>query len=345
MVNAIIAEIALRAAYLEEKKISSVYFGGGTPSLLTESDLEKIFSAISKHFTLANHAEITLEANPDDLDVDKVKTFREFPINRLSIGIQSFHEKDLKWMNRAHSALEARVALDLSLAAGFENITIDLIYGSPTTSDEDWEKNLALFHQYKLPHLSSYALTVEPGTALGHWVAKEKIPPMDEVKAARQFAILQARTESWGMEQYEISNFALPDKYAVHNTNYWRGTPYLGLGPAAHSFAGQSRQWNISHNAKYMKAIAEGVVPAEKEELSQSDQFNEYIMVSLRTQWGISQEKINTFDSVYIDHFHEQIAPFLAVKIKEKNGHYCLLPAHRFFADGIAAALFYVETD
>lgn len=343
MVQAIVKELSLQIDYLPEKKLGSIYFGGGTPSLLNRSDFEQIFKALDHQFEITADAEITLEANPDDLDAEKVQLLRDLPINRLSIGIQSFFDEDLQWMNRAHKASEARQAIELSQAAGFDNITIDLIYGSPTTSDAVWEKNLELFRAYQLKHLSSYALTVESGTALGKWVETKKIAPMDESRAARQFEILQERTKSWGMEQYEISNFAHPGNYARHNLNYWRGVAYLGIGPSAHSFNGQSRQWNIANNAKYIKAIAANEVPTEKETLSSTDQFNEYIMVSLRTQWGISREKIKTFEAKYLAHFDEQIKGLINEKIKRQDQQYILLPEHRFFADGIASDLFYED--
>jgi len=267
MVDAIVQEIALQKGYLEDKKLQSIYFGGGTPSLLSERELAAIFEAIHKIYSVSEDAEITLEANPDDLSAQQLQVLRKSPVNRLSIGVQSFHEADLLFMNRAHNSKEALDCIKAAQDAGFPNLTIDLIYGIPGLTNDLWEKNLEIFQSLDIPHLSSYCLTVEEGTALHHFVEKGKAPPVDEQKAAQQFELLMDFAEKQNYLHYEISNFAKAGHIAQHNTAYWKGTPYLGLGPSAHSYDGKSRQWNIANNAKYMKAIEEGLLAFEKEEL------------------------------------------------------------------------------
>jgi len=269
MVASILAELALQKDYLEGKPLDSIYFGGGTPSLLDLKDMEQLFDTIHQLHTVASGAEITLEANPDDLTKEKLSDLKNYtPINRLSIGIQSFADADLTWMNRAHNARHARASLDDALAAGFQDLTLDLIYGAPTTPDAQWAENLRLAFEYEVPHLSCYCLTVEEGTALGTFVRKGQQPPVDEERAARQFEYLVDATAQQGYEHYEISNFARPGRYARHNSNYWSGEHYLGVGPSAHSFNGQSRQWNVANNALYIKDIEKGILPFEREVLT-----------------------------------------------------------------------------
>ncbi len=344
MVAAIIKEIALQKKYLPSPKLDSVYFGGGTPSLLNEEDLDLIFTAIHQQYELAADAEITLEANPDDLNPVKLKALANSPINRLSIGIQSFSEADLKFMNRAHNAQEAKQCIDLARDAGFEQLTVDLIYGSPTTSDAQWAENLETVFAYKVQHLSCYCLTVEPGTALGHFVEKGKAPPVDEGKAARQLDHLIRASSAAGFIHYEISNFAQEGHFAKHNSAYWKGRPYLGVGPSAHSFNGQSRQWNIANNAKYLKAIAKDQLPFEIEELTADQRYNEYVMTGLRTIWGVTLEELEKIDPSFVDHFVSGAALFLEKEQMEKEGSvYRLTTAGKFIADHIAMELFLVK--
>jgi oxygen-independent coproporphyrinogen-3 oxidase len=291
MVNAIIRELQLRKDYLADHSIHTIYFGGGTPSLLAPADLEKIFSALHAHFQIDNQAEITLEANPDDLSGEKISSLKKTPINRLSIGIQSFFEDDLKWMNRAHTASQSTDAVKLAQDAGFNNISIDLIYGLPGSTDHGWEENLERAFALNVQHLSCYCLTVEPRTALATFIKNGKSPGINEDQAARQFEILMQRAKDGGWKHYEISNFCRDNYFSRHNTSYWSGEKYLGLGPSAHSFNGLTRQWNISHNLQYIQGIEKDVVPAEVETLTSIQRLNEYIMTSLRTMWEwISKE-------------------------------------------------------
>ena len=342
MVSAILTELELRQEYLNGAEVGSIYFGGGTPSLLEIKDLERIFETIHRLFKVDARAEITLEANPDDLSAEKLEALRMYtPVNRLSIGIQSFSDADLRWMNRAHHAQHARQCLDLSLGAGFQDLTIDLIYGAPTTSDEQWQENLSIAFEYGIPHLSCYCLTVEEGTALGTFVRRGQQPPVDEEKAARQFEYLMQATEARGYDHYEISNFALPGRYAQHNSNYWRGEHYLGAGPSAHSFDGVSRQWNVANNALYIKDLNERNVPAEREVLSPAQRFNEYIMTALRTIWGVETEKLEALGLTYAAYFEQAVQRYLLAGTVEKNGAtYRLSRAGKLLADRIAMELF-----
>lgn len=342
MVKAIVKELELRKEYLSNPSIGSIYFGGGTPSLLEISDLKRIFDTINTLFRVERDAEITLEANPDDLSQEKLSDLRNHtPVNRLSIGIQSFHDTDLQWMNRAHHARHARQCLDQALAAGFQDLTIDLIYGAPTTSDAQWKENLDIAFEYGIPHLSCYCLTVEEGTALGTFVRKGQQPPVEEEKAARQFEYLMQATEAQGFDHYEISNFARPGHYARHNGNYWRGEHYLGAGPSAHSFDGVSRQWNIANNALYIKALQEEKLPFEKEVLRPDQRYNEYIMTALRTIWGVEPEQLRVIGPGYSDHFEKTIQSYLAAGTVEYTGSvYRLTRAGKLLADRIAMELF-----
>jgi len=342
MIAALIAELEIQKDYLKGDTLQSIYFGGGTPSVLEMKELEDIFSTIYRIHRVAPDAEITLEANPDDLSPEKLRDLKAYsPVNRLSIGIQSFSDVDLQWMNRAHSARHAQACLDDALEIGFEDLSIDLIYGSPTTTDEQWDENLHRAFSYQIPHLSCYCLTVEEGTALGSFVQKGKQPPVDEVRAARQFEHLLHSSENAGYEQYEISNFALPGRHARHNTNYWRSEPYLGVGPSAHSFDGVSRQWNIAHNTQYIKALSEKKVPFEREILTDEQRYNEYIMTSLRTMWGLDMEKIALFGSRFKTHFDKSAQPFLQSGSLEKEANTVRLArSAKFLADGIAMELF-----
>ncbi len=346
VVHAMLREIELRKDYLTDNTVHSVYFGGGTPSLLDASDINRLLDQIARYFHIDEKAEITLEANPDDLHAQKVKAIRATPINRFSIGIQSFFEEDLRWMNRAHNAVEANSVIQRVQDAGFENITCDLIYGYPLLSDEKWAINIQQLLDYEVPHISSYAMTVEDRTALHHQVKKGKTPPMDEGQSADQMAILIDHLTSNGFAHYEISNFAKDEKYARHNTNYWNGTHYLGIGPSAHSFNGTSRSWNISNNALYMQGIAESSPAQEREVLTWEDRINEYMMTSLRTMWGIDRHIVEQRFG------KEQMSDLL--KLAERyiqSGHLNYDEQHlrlsekgKQLADRIASELFVIST-
>ncbi len=344
VIDAIVQEIQLQKNYLTEP-IETLYLGGGTPSLLKRAHLSILLEAVKTNFTLIPQAEITLEANPDDINTAQLTDWVNLGINRLSIGIQSFKDEDLQWMGRAHNADQALNCIGLAQKAGIQNISIDLIYGGPSLSNENWIKNLEIAINTGVPHLSCYALTVEPKTALAHKINKLELPNIDTAHQAGHFSILQEMTAAAGFEQYEISNFSLPGKRSIHNSNYWSGQHYLGLGPAAHSFNGISRQWNISNNALYIQSLAQSVVPFEIEELTVVQQTNEYIMTALRTSEGIDANRLNAiagkaiFDEILIDASH-YIKDELLV---HHHSQLILSPAGKFMADGIAAQLFREE--
>lgn len=350
MIDAIVQEMRLRRAELPNVPLGSVYLGGGTPSLLTPEELDRIFTTIYELFSISDKAEITLEANPDDLNQEAIRQLSRTPINRLSIGIQSFSEQDLRFMNRAHNAIEARTSIEYAQDAGFENLTIDLIYGTPTTSDEQWARNLEIALEYDIPHISCYALTVEPRTALAHFVKKGTVPTPDEDQAVRQFEQLMATMEVEGFEHYEISNFARPGWRARHNSSYWRGKPYLGIGPAAHSFDGdRTRSWNVPNNARYMSGISlwtehPSEIPPdliEQEVLTDDQRYNEYVMTALRTIWGLDLEQLQQMGRRYVNHFTARVDVFLdSGHISHENDRYKLTNAGKLLADRIAVDLF-----
>ncbi|WP_111594620.1 radical SAM family heme chaperone HemW [Chitinophaga dinghuensis] len=342
MVKSILQEIELQQHYLGNDTIHTVYFGGGTPSLLSREELQSILDKLRQYFSIAPDAEITLEANPDDLDAAKLQELKSLGINRLSIGVQSFHEADLQWMNRAHNSTQAKECIIQAKAAGFNNITIDLIYGGPGLSDEGWKQNVQEAISLGIPHLSCYALTVEPGTALDSFIRKKKMEAVDPERAARHFEMLMTWMEEAGYEHYEISNFALPGWHSQHNSSYWKGLSYLGLGPSAHSFNGHSRQWNVANNALYIKSIGAGKIPFELETLSVEMQFNEYIMTSLRTKAGCDLGWVEErFGVDLAKQLTMQSQRYLAKGWMVQQGtHIRLTQAGRLFADGIAADLF-----
>ena len=306
LVEAIIQELALRADYLgAQATLDTIYFGGGTPSLLTQVELEQLFNAIYRHFRVADDVEVTLEANPDDLTPQKVRELAASPINRLSIGLQSFHEPHLRLMNRAHSATESGAAVRLAQDAGFENISVDLIYGVPAESHTIWEQDMATAFALSVPHLSCYALTVEPDTVFGRRQQKGTFRPPPDDFVARQFELLLSEMVRHGYQQYEISNFCQPGRESRHNSAYWRGVPYLGLGPSAHSFNGHSRQYTLANNPQYVAAVLERQeVPATVEVLSPLDRANEYLMTSLRTAQGTDLRHLR--DALGVDLFTQQ---------------------------------------
>ena len=305
VLGAIEKELELRANYIGEELVETVYLGGGTPSLLNQAELQSLFDKIHARFDVSEKAEITLEANPDDLTLEKLQELKKTPINRLSIGVQSFFEEDLRFMNRAHNSSEALQSIDNAQKLGFENISIDLIFGSQTTTNEMWQKNLDTFFALGINHLSAYSLTIEEKTALAHQVAKGKISTIDDEKNYAQYLMLQEAIEQHGFEQYELSNYCKNKSYSKHNTSYWQSKKYLGVGPSAHSFDGVSRQWNVRNNSLYLKAIENGTSYFEKEELSEIDRYHEYLITSLRTKWGININHFEaSFSSFIIDHFN-----------------------------------------
>jgi oxygen-independent coproporphyrinogen-3 oxidase len=285
--------MSMQRGYLENTAVETIYWGGGTPSLLSADELLRLWDQLQLNFPDQALTEVTLEANPDDLNPAFLQALKNTPVNRLSIGIQSFQDQDLKYMNRAHNAQQADYAVKLAQDKGFDNISIDLIYGTPTMSHTQWKDNLQQAVALGVPHISSYALTVEPATALAHAIKKGTTKAPADQESAYQFEQLMDALDEAGYEHYEISNFAQPGRYARHNTNYWKNKPYLGLGPSAHSYNGNSRKWNIANNAVYMRSILqEGRLSFEQEQLSEKDRYNEYIMVSLRTMWGIDLDYI-----------------------------------------------------
>ena len=292
VVDAIIAEIELRQGYLKDKSIETIYFGGGTPSLLTQEQVKKLLDKIRIVYTVDQNAEITLEANPDDLNHIKLEQLKEAGINRLSIGIQSFIERDLSFMNRSHTKDQATKCVANAQALGFNNITIDLIYGVPNQTNEEWRNNLRQAISLNVQHISSYCLTVEPKTTLAHMVKKKQVLQVTDEVAEKQFKMLIETLAEDGFEQYEISNFAKDDFISLHNSNYWKGVEYIGLGPSAHSYNGTSRQWNVANNNRYMKSLETAQLDFEQEILTEEQKYNEYILTALRTKWGIDENEI-----------------------------------------------------
>ena len=342
MVDAICKEITMKKSRLEDQQIGSIYFGGGTPSVLPTAALQQILATVEKHFSISAGAEITIETNPDDLTAAKVNELRKLPINRFSIGTQSFFNEDLLWMNRAHNAQEATDCIKRSQDAGFENLTIDLIYGYPLLTDEKWITNIQMAIELQVPHLSAYSLTVEPRTALAYAIEKGKQPNVSDDQSAEQFLMLIDKLTKNGFEHYEISNYSLPGRYAVHNTNYWKGIPYLGIGPSAHGFNGYERHINVANNVKYLEHINQNKLPETIEQLSKTDQFNEYIMTSLRTMWGTSLDKITLdFGKSYSEQTLKLIKPLInEQKLSFEGNIFKLTDKGKLFADGIAAELF-----
>lgn len=343
VLKAIMHELEIQKNYLQFAPIETIYFGGGTPSILSADEISRIFEHIYKLYPIDQLKECTLEANPDDLNPNYLKALRSTPINRFSIGTQSFRDADLQYMNRAHNAQEADYAIKAAQDAGFPNITIDLIYGTPGLTDTDWKYNLAQVAALQIPHFSSYALTVEEGTALASNIKKKKTAPVDAEQSAGQFEILMKQAEVMGYDHYEISNLAKPGHHAIHNTNYWRGLPYLGIGPSAHSFDGKSRRWNIANNALYTKSILlNNELTYEEEKLTPTEHLNEYIMTSLRTMWGCDLQKIrNEWGEDYAKQVVESSYEFRERRwLTEEDNKLILTPAGKLFADRIAGELF-----
>lgn len=350
MLMAIKRELEIRKDELNKEHIETIYFGGGTPSILKIDELRMLLNTIYENYEVVDDAEITLEANPDDLSAKKIKELSKLPINRLSIGIQSFFDDDLKFMNRAHTAEESKKCLT-EATKYFDNITIDLIYGVPNMGNEKWLLNLKTAFDFKIPHISSYALTVEEKTVLHKLIEKGKVPPVDENLALEHYNILVAETEKRGFVNYEISNFGNPAYFSKHNTSYWFGEKYLGIGPSAHSFTGFERSWNVSNNTKYIKALLVDELPSEKEQLSEINRFNEYIMTGLRTIWGVSFQKIEKeFGAMYLQELKKSAerhikSGLLEVELRSFSGKVLVTTKKgKFLADGIASDLFKISS-
>lgn len=342
VVDTIRREMQLRAEFLGGEPVETLYFGGGTPSLLTADELDRILSGLRAEFRFSEDLEFTFEANPDDLTKEKVAMLAQKGVNRLSIGVQSFDDAYLEWMNRAHRSHESVACVERAQAAGIENISIDLIYGLPELSAADWEAEIEKAVALGVTHISAYCLTVEPNTALGYRVRKGKEKPVDEEAAAAQFAVLVEKLAAAGFEQYEVSNFAREGFYSSHNTAYWMGVTYLGLGPSAHSFAPGLRAWNVANNMRYIRAIEANELPLTSEELSREDRMNEWVMTGLRTKWGLDLDRgLSEFG---VD-LRIENAAFLAKLVEDgeaelEGSRFRLTPKGLFLADGIAAELF-----
>ncbi len=342
MIDCLEKEIILRKNYLQEDVIETIYFGGGTPSLIETSFINRLMNMIRKEYNVSTDAEITVEANPDDLSKEKCEELFGAGVNRLSIGIQSFSDADLKFMNRAHNSKQAISSVKNARMAGFKNISIDLIYGIKQSEPGQWEKNLDMALNLGVEHLSCYALTIEPRTVLADMIRNKKVAPPDDEKTIGEFEKLMIRAAESGFEHYEISNFARDKKYSKHNTSYWQRKKYLGIGPSAHSFNGISRQWNISNNQAYIRSLNENIIPFEIEELSESNKFNEYILTSLRTMWGIEILFVEKeFGQIKKEELLKKIQKFINDgMITSSDNNFVLTKEGKFFADRIAAEMF-----
>lgn len=345
VLNAILSEMKKRSSFLEGTKIRTIYFGGGTPSILSTDELNAIFEHLNAQFNLSDVNEITMEANPDDLTPEKIKALSKTPINRFSIGIQSFQNEDLKYMNRAHNVEQAKSSIKGVQDAGWENITIDLIYGTPTLNNDMWLENMQHVIDFEIPHLSAYGLTVEEKTPLFHAIKKGHQKPLDEQKSKTQFEMLMDFIPENGLEQYEISNFAKEGFEAKHNGSYWTDDIYLGLGPSAHSFDGKRRLWNISNNILYIKSLQNNELPQDFEELTEVQRYNEYLLTSLRTKKGVDIEYTKSrFSPFLIDFFNFSVKKWmLSGEITEKEGFFTLTKKGKIIADYLSSDLFYIE--
>ena len=342
-VDALVKEMSLQQKYLNEP-VETIYFGGGTPSLLDQAQLNKIIKGIHANFSLSPTVELTLEANPDDINIEKTKMWSDQGINRLSIGIQSFQQEALNWMNRAHDTSQSHQSIENAKNAGIDNLSIDLIYGTPHLTNEDLLKDIEILNQYQIPHISCYALTVEEKTPLHTLIKNKKIEDIDANKQAEHFEIIVDHLEKIGFEHYEISNFAKPGHQSKHNSNYWKGVPYLGLGPSAHSFNVHARQWNIANNHLYIQNINKGIIPAELEKLETATSYNEYMMISLRLLAGVSLEEIkNRFGEAYLAHTLNIKDQFDSTdQLQNTENGFSITKNARFLADGIASEFFIV---
>ena len=344
LLQALIKELKLRKDYLQGETIETIYFGGGTPSLLSDSEIASLINTITNIHTVSSTAEITLEANPDDLTKAKLQALKNTPVNRFSIGLQSFFDDDLQWMNRVHRATEAEASVKRAQDTGFENLTVDLIYGYPLLTDQKWKFNLDKVFEMGIPHVSAYSITVEPKTALASFIKQKKQPGMSDEQSAAQFIYLMDAMQQQSFEHYEISNFCKPGFYSRHNSNYWQGIKYLGIGPSAHSYNGETRQWNVANNAKYMQSLATGAIPAETEHLTETNRLNEYIMTSLRTARGLDLTVLNTIAAAAANPLLITAQEFLDKEWIIKNNEVIYLTqTGKLYADHIAAELFFEE--
>ncbi|WOD44631.1 radical SAM family heme chaperone HemW [Hwangdonia lutea] len=363
LIQSLVKELELRKDELKNQSVETIYFGGGTPSLLSIDELLLIIETVYKNYSVIENPEITLEANPDDLINNRILELSNTPINRLSIGIQSFFEDDLKSMNRAHNAHEAKACLQ-EATRHFDNITIDLIYGIPNMSLEKWKDNLDIAFSFGVNHISSYALTVEPKTALDAFIKKGTYPPIDEQLALQHFNHLIEKTNAQGFVHYEISNFGKPNYFSKHNTSYWQGKPYIGIGPSAHSFSKNQRSWNVSNNSKYIQSIQNNELPNTVEILSVKDQYNEYIMTGLRTIWGVSLNKVGAdFGKEYLIHLKNTSEKYIekglvvianvasqdvifeeitSSQTSQNDFRLTTTPKGKFLVDGMASELFMI---
>jgi oxygen-independent coproporphyrinogen III oxidase len=348
-------EIALTHSYLGNEPVNTIYFGGGTPSQYRPGELQEVLEMLTSppdpspqgegRIVSAMKMEITLELNPEDVTEEYVAALRHTWFNRFSLGVQSFSDGDLNYLNRSHSAVQAIKAVKLLQQAGYNNISIDLIYGIPSSTSATWQKNLEIAFSLNVPHLSAYALTVEQKTPLAWMIGKHKSAPVSDESQVDQFKMLMQKTKENGFQQYEISNFCKPGRHAIHNTNYWNGIPYLGLGPSAHSYNGSSRRWNVSNLSKYIAGIEKGICIHEEELLSVNQKYNEYVMTSLRTMWGCDGRKIiSDFGFRISDFFRKNALPMLKKGfLTEDSGVYYLTDEGKLFADRIASELFWIE--
>ena len=346
MVLALAKEIALRKSEFNDEIVETIYFGGGTPSILEIVDIRLLIDTVYQNYKVIENPEITVEANPDDLTETRIIELSQNKINRLSIGIQSFFEDDLKLMNRAHNSTEAKKCLEIATQY-FDNISIDLIYGVPNMSNEKWLQNIETALSFNVPHISSYALTVEPKTALHSFIQKGIIPPPDDEVAQEHFHLLVDKLEENGFIHYELSNFGKTTYFSKNNSSYWLGKKYIGIGPSAHSYNGISRSWNISNNTLYLKSIAENILPSETEILTKTDRYNEYVMTGLRTIWGISLDRIEReFGPKYLEYLNQQSAKYI-------EDHFLFVDdtilrttkIGKFLSDGISSDLFLLNLE
>jgi oxygen-independent coproporphyrinogen-3 oxidase len=335
-------EISLNQNYLKGQTVNTIYFGGGTPSLLEPHEISSILDALHRQYPVDRDAEITLEANPDDVTASKLEEWKGLGINRLSIGVQSFFDEDLRYLSRVHDGKQSEKAVRLSQEKGFVNLSVDFIYGMPVLTDQHLEKNLEMAVNMGIPHISAYSLTIEPKTAMDILIRKNKMQGPDEEKVAGQFMFVMQFLAGCSYEHYEISNFCLPGMYSKHNSAYWKGGHYLGLGPSAHSYNGNSRQWNIENMIQYTSLINSQKTYFETEELTAVQKYNEYIMTSLRTKWGISLAKIRQdFGEEIVSRFRSDVTLYISKgEIEESGGIYTLTGKGKLFADGISTGLF-----
>ncbi len=340
LVNAIVREATFQNFFIDET-VETIYFGGGTPSILEVTEIEKILSSIYKNYSVSTTTEITLEANPDDVSEENLMAWKSIGINRISLGIQSFIEEELVWMNRSHGAQQALKSLQL-IQQYFNNYSVDLIFGSPLLTIDSWIKNIQQALAFRPPHLSCYALTIEEKTVFGNWVANKKMEVINQEQQAEQFEVLMQELEAQGYHHYEISNYAKPGFESKHNSSYWQGKTYLGLGPSAHSYNGKSRFWNIANNTLYISGIENEISIAEVEHLTPQQQFNEYVMIALRTSEGINEDFVRkNWNEITYQHFHSKIQKWFKTNHLEiKNNQLTLTQKGKLFADGIASDFF-----